>query len=231
VRYVGALVKGWTTWQFDQAIADLEYVIQKNPSDAFAHMYLAHGLACTMQQEKAEYHCRTALDLDPMNPMILALGTAILINSQQYQEAIDMCMQVLSIVPGHPVALSNLTALYLMLGDQDKAFEFWPMWVELDEDQWKRILSVYEEEGLESAVTLLIGYMEPVLGDHMPLDIAQYYALIGNDPMAMHWYHKAYDERNPMMPYMNTEFGRAEPFRIEDPAFDSLMLKMGLPIK
>jgi hypothetical protein len=140
-------------------------------------------------------------------------------------------MQVLSIVPGHPVALSNLTFLYLILGDQDKAFEFWPTWVPLDEDQWNTILSLYEEEGLKPAVTLLIQYMEPVLGDQMPLDIAQNYALIGNDSMAMQWYYKGYQERNPMMPYMNTEFGRAEPFRIVDPAFDSLMLKMGLPIK
>ena len=231
VRYVGALVEGWTTWDFDQSIADLEYVIEKHPSDAFAHMYLAHGLACTMQPEKAEYHCGIALDLDPMNPMILALGTAILINSQQYQAAIDMSIKVLSIVPGQPVALSNLTTLNLMLEDYEKAFEYWPTWVTLEEGQWKTIFDLYEQEGIKPAVTLLLEYMEPVHGDQLPLDIAQYHALIGNDSMAMKWYYKAYEERNPMLPYLNTEFGRAETFRIEDPAFDSLMLKIGLPIK
>jgi TolB-like protein/Tfp pilus assembly protein PilF len=231
IRYVGALVKGWTTWEFDLSIADLQYVIQMNPNDAFAHMYLAHGLACTMQKEKAEIHSRIALDLDPMNPMILSLGTAILANAGQYQEAIDMCHKVLTIVPGQPVALSNLTSFYLMLGDPDKAFEFWPQWVDLEEKQWETILGLYKAEGLKPAVELIIRYMEPVLGDQMPLDIAQYYALIGNDSMAMHWYNKAYQERNPMMPYMNTEFGRAEPFRIDDPAFDSLMVKIGLPIQ
>ena len=231
VLYVGALVKGWTTWEFEQGIADLLQVIQNNPNDAFAHMYLAHVLACTRQKEKAEEHCRIALDLDPMNPMILSLGTAVLANSQYLQEAIDMCHKVLSIVPGQPVALSNLTSFYLMQGDHNKAFEYWPMWVELDEDLWESILSLYETEGLKPAVRVLLEYMEPVLGDHLPLDIAQYYALLGNDSIAMQWYYKAFKERNPMMPYLNTAFGRAEPFRIDDPAFDSLMLKVGLPVK
>lgn len=231
VRYVGAFVNGWIDWDFDHCLTDMEYVLEKNPNYAIAHMYYAHLLACIMKQEEAEVHCRIAMDLDPLNPMILTLAGAVLANSKLYDEAIETAEKVLSIVPDQTIAISNMVSFNLILGEYDKAFEYWPRWINLEAGQWESIVGTYRSEGLKKAVELLIPILEQSYGDQMILDIAQYYALIGKDSMAMDWYYKAYEERNPMLPYFNTIYGRAEPFSIEDPAFDSLMLKIGLPIR
>ena len=231
VHYVDALVNGWVTWNWEKSEQEFLKVLQMTPNDAFAHMYYAHLLACLRRGEEALSHCRIALDLDPLNPMIQALSTMVLADASEYEKAISMAEKVLAVVPGHPAALANLSGITMILGEHRKALEFMANSLYLEEEVIDLILITFDEQGFNAALDIFITEMQLATGDSFPMDLGQLYALAGDDSMALYWYEKGYEAHHPMMPYINTVFGSGGPFKIDDPGFDSLLLKLNLPLE
>jgi len=62
------------------------------------------------------------------------------------------------------------------------------------------------------------------------VDLGQLYSMIGDDVTAMYWYEKAFEAHHPMLTYLPTGYYSNEPFKIEGPALDSLLVKMNLPL-
>ncbi len=231
VHYCSALVNGWTAWNWEKAEQEFLKVLEMNPNYAFGHMYYAHLLSCLRRNDEAVSHCRTALDLDPLNPMIQALSTLVLASAGEYKEVISMAEKALSIVPDHPVALANLAAIYAIIGEYRKSIELWTTYLYLDEDARKSILLTFDQQGIEAALKEFITKLELATGDNLPMELGQLNAWLGDEAKALSWYEKGYEAHHPMMPYINTLFTSAGPFKIDDPGFDSLILKMNLPLK
>ena len=60
-----------------------------------------------------------------------------------------------------------------------------------------------------------------------PGGVAEVYACLGEDSMALDWLEKAYDQRDPNMVFMNVARSM-DPLHAE-PRFQNLMRRMGLP--
>ncbi len=230
IHYVNALVNGWTAWNWEKAEQEFLKVLEMNPNDAFGHMYYAHLLSCQRRIEEAISHCRIALDLDPLNPMIQALSTMVLANAGEYEEAISMAFKAMDVVP-NLAGLANLSAIYVFIGEYRKSLELWTTLLQLEDDPRNSILKVFDEQGKVAAVKEFISELLLATGDYFPMELGQLHALAGDESMALYWYEKGYEARHPMMPYINTVFGYGSPFKIEDPGFDSLILKMNLPLE
>jgi len=230
VHYVNALVNGWTAWNWEKAEQEFLKVLEMNPNDAYGHMYYAHFLSCQRRIEDANSHCRIALDLDPLNPMIQALSTMVMANAGEYDEAISMAFKAMEVVP-NLAGLANLSAIYLFIDENRKSLELWTTMLQLDDDARNSILKIFDEQGKVAAVKEFINELQLATGDHFPMELGQLHALAGDESMALYWYEKGYDTRHPMLPYINTVFGYGGPFKIEDPGFDSLIVKMDLPLE
>jgi tetratricopeptide (TPR) repeat protein len=230
VHYVNALVNGWTTWNWEKGEQAFLKVLEMNPNDAFGHMYYAHFLSCQRRIEEANSHCRIALDLDPLNPMIQALSTMVLANAGEYEEAISMAFKAMEVSP-NLAGLANLSAIYLFVDEYRKSLELWTTMLQLDDDTRNSILRTLDEQGKVEAVKEFISELQLTSGDFFPMELGQLNALAGDETMALYWYEKGYETHHPMLPYINTVFGYGAPFRIEDPGFDSLIIKMNLPLE
>ena len=230
VHYVNALVNVGTAWNWEKAEQEYLKVLEINPNDAFGHMYYAHLLSCQRRIEEANSHCRIALDLDPLNPMIQALSTMVLANAGEYEEAISMGLKAMEVVPSL-AGLANISAIYLFMDEYRKSLELWTTMLQLDDDTRNSILNIFDEQGKVAAVKEFIIELQLATGDYFPAELGQLHALAGDESMALYWYEKAYEVRHPMLPYINTVFGYGGPFKINDPGFDSLIIKMNLPLE
>jgi len=230
VHYVSGLVNGWTAWNWEKCEQELLKVLEINPNDESGHMYYAHLLSCQRRIEKALSHCRIALDLDPLNPMIQALSTMVLANAGEYEEAMSMGLKAMEVVPSL-AGLANISAIYLFMDEYRKSLELWTTMLQLDDDTRNSILKIFDEQGKVAAVNEFISELQLATGDYFPMELGQLHALAGDESMALYWYEKGYEARHPMLPYINTVFGYGGPFKINDPGFDSLIVKMNLPIE
>jgi TolB-like protein len=231
VHYVNALVNCWTSWNWEKAEGEFLKVLEMAPNDAFGHMYYAHLLTSLKRGDEALAHCRTSLNLDPLNPMIQGLSTMVLANAGNYKEAISMAEKVLAVIPGNQVALTNLIGIYAILGEYRKSLEIWTTFLQLEEDTRTSILNTFDEQGLDTALIEFISELEATTGSAIPMELAQLYTLAGDESMALYWYEKGYESHHPMMPYINTNFSMAGPFNLDHPGFDSIIMKMNLPLE
>ncbi len=229
VHYVSALVNGWTAWNWEKAEQEFLIVLEISPNYALGHMYYAHLLSCLRRVDEALDHCQTALDLDPLNPMIQGLASLVWTTAGKYDEGVMACEKALSIDPNHMAALSNLVGIYALQGEYRKSIEIWTSLMLLNEDIKNSILRTFDQHGLEACVKEFIVEIEMLSGD-FTVDLGQLYTMIGDDAKAMYYYEKAFEAHHPMLPYLPTEYYSVEPFKIDDPAFDSLLLKMNLSL-
>ena len=141
-----------------------------------------------------------------------------------------MALKAMEIVP-NLAGLANLSAIYLFVDEYRKSLELWTALFQLNDDTRNSILRTFDEQGMIVAVKEFITELQLTMGDYIPMDLGQLNALAGDDSMALYWYEKGIEAHHPMMPYINTVFGYGGPFKINDPGFDSLIIKMNLPLE
>jgi len=230
VRYVNGLVSVWTGYEWEKGEHEFLQLLEINPNHALGHMYYAHLLSILREVDEALYHCQVALDLDPLNPMIQSLSTLVLSNAGEYEESISMAEKVLALIPDQPVAIANLSGTYMITGEQRKSLEYWTQFTELDSKSRDNVLSTFDQEGFDAALHLFINYIEEAGNELLPMDFGQLYALAGNEVKAIYCYNKALQERSPMLPYITTVYHDGGPFKLYDAGFDSLLVKLNLPL-
>jgi len=228
-HYINGLVAVWIGFEWDKGEREFLKVFEYNPNDVFGHMYYAHLLSTLRRIDEAVSHCRIALDLDPLNPMIQSLATLVLANAGEYEEAISMAKKVLAVVP-NPVAIVNLCGIYIILEEYRVSLELLIEFYEFEDATGESILKTYDEHGFHAAMEEYNTELELATGDNLPMELGQNYAFLGDETKAMYWYEKAYEVRHPMLPYITTVYHDSGPFKIDDPAFDSLLLKLNLPL-
>jgi tetratricopeptide (TPR) repeat protein len=94
----------------EEALAQFDAVVARQPSLAFAHANRGHALAALRRNRDAELSFRRALDLDPHQGAALA-GLAHIESSRgAYAAARRWAEQALQLIPGHPQTQLSLAA-------------------------------------------------------------------------------------------------------------------------
>lgn len=228
VQYVSALASVWTELNWEKGEAEFLSVLKVNPSDALSHVYYAHLLTCLKRDKEAREQTNIAMDLDPMNPMVLGLSSMALAFTGEHDLAIEVGEHALALAPGNGAALSGLFIAYLLKGDYDKSLEAWSGSLSFDKQTSTDILNVYEKEGFTAAATSLAEtYLNT--GQVRPFDLAMVYAAAGNPSLAMDWMERAYEDQDANIPYVGINLFSKEPFLIDDHRLIELLDKMDLP--
>ena len=228
VQYVSALASVWTEYNWKKGEAEFLNVLKINPNDALSYVYYAHLLTSLKRDEEAKTQAHIAIDLDPMNPMVLGLSSMVLAFTGEYEKAIEVGEHSLSLAPGNGAALSGLYTAYFLKGDHEKALETWTSSEAIDKQSSAEIQNVYKKEGLRSAASLLAEvYLNT--GQVRPFDLGMLYAAAGKSSLAMDWMEKAYEDQDANIPYVGMNLFSKEPFKIDDPRLIELLDKMNLP--
>ena len=105
----------------DDAVRYYKQVLQKYPSDVFAHRRLAALADKRRDFRTSEYHYQLAAQHDPRNPDLLNdIGYSYLLQ-KRYKECERTLNAVLALKPTHTRALGNLGRLYVETGNYDGA--------------------------------------------------------------------------------------------------------------
>ncbi len=228
VQYVSALASVWTELNWEKGEKEFLSVLKINPNDALSHVYYAHLLTSLKRDEEAREQTNIAMDLDPMNPMVLGLSSMVLAFTGEYANAIEVGKHGLSLAPGNGAAMSGLFIAYLLKEDYDKSLDAWTSSLEINKQTSADIQKVFEQEGFLAAAALLAEvYLNT--GQVRPFDLAMVYAAAGNSSSAMDWMEKAYENQDANIPYVGTNLFSKDPFKIEDPRLIELLDKLNLP--
>ena len=123
-HFIGGIISTWTDWDWAQGEKAFLKALAINPNDAMSRIYYAHLLIILQRPDEALMQGALALELDPLNPLILGLYSVVLRSTGQFQEACFYAGKALAINPEHSFSISQLKEALLSLGEYDKAFEY-----------------------------------------------------------------------------------------------------------
>jgi len=224
----------WFEWNWTEGARDFQKSIELNPNHAGNHAFYAYLLTHLRRTDEALNHARIALDLDPLNPMILGLCAGVFIESGDCKYAITLIEKAVKIEPDHYFTYPKLIDASICVGDYQKAFDTTKrlnsaLWDEHNKtDEFERI---FHEQGW-------ITYQEEAIRFHEEIglqnnyrqdsDQAFRYIAIKKYDMAMDIFEKAYEERGPRLANIsdNTIYNKMK----DNPRYLKLLKKMNLPV-
>ncbi len=203
-HFTTAVMGVWTEWNWQKGEKEFLKALELNPNDVMSHAYYAHLLMILLRSDEAFEHMNTAMQLDPLNPLIQSLNGVVLIHKGDNESAIEMAMKALSIVPNHPLAWHALWLAYTAMGDSEKTFEASFHLFTFTDETKQKLIDIYEEKGFQSAVEEMALVLEERSQSSFvqPVMTGALYASIDQYEKAMDWLEKGYEMHDPDMPYI-----------------------------
>ena len=195
------------------------------------HAGYSHLLNYVGRPEEAMEQIKMALKLDPMNPFIITFYAVDLVFIRKYDEAIRAFQEAMQIAPGYPFALGNLWQVYYLKGDSVRAWDtFQSILKALEPELLESCERAYVENGLEGALLANAAGLELRSDEQYlnPTEIANIYALTGKNDKAIYWLERAWEARDPNLPYLLLPV--YDPLR-DDPRFQDICHRMNLPYR
>lgn len=219
-------------WNFAEAEKEFKLALECSPSGAIAHHYYAHLLLSVGRMEEAKAESRRAMELDPLNPTLLACVSWHDIATGNYDEAEKHSSQALSLGAPDQIARLSLGWSYGQRGRFNEAIpEFQKAVV-----GWKGAFfptavlgHAYAAAGQESAAReILDKLLARSKTEYVSAyEIAAIYAGLGDRDRAFDWLQKAYEERSSFLVYCRID-PRMRSLR-SDPRFQDLLRRMNFP--
>jgi len=217
---------------FPQAESEFRKAIQLRPGYATAHQFYGYYLTVMGKVDGAIAERKTALDLDPVNPLMTsALGEAYY-HARKFDLTIEENSKSLELDPSYAVALVNIGRAYQQKGMHRQAQETFQKILALSPDSGAVLALLGHEYGVAGKRTeaerILARLRELSTKRYVPaVYMALVYVGLGDKSQAFEWLEKAYDERCEYLVYLPTE-PVADPLR-GDPRFKKLLDQLGLP--
>lgn len=230
-HYASALIAIWTEWNWDKGEKEFLKALAINPNDVMARIFYAHFLMIMQRTEEAVAQGRFAVELDPLNPLILSLHAVLLGSSAEYREAVEFAQKAYDLAPESYFVGHRLYRALENVGEYEKAFELEEMDLKFEKDIIKSIDIIFKEQGRNAAYEQISNLYELQAQDSyvQPLLRADRYYKLGQYKKAMDWIEKAYEIREPNMPYLATgAIGFSDLH--DNPRYIALLKKMNLPL-
>jgi len=228
-HFTNATFGVWAEWNWDKGEKEFLKALGINPNDAMSRIYYAHLLAILQRFDEALVQGQLAVELDPMNPLILALFAPVLISVDDWETALDYLERALKIDPNNFFALGNFDMVAYQCSEYDKAIEALIMYMPLADNIRKNIEKVYTELGIDSAYEEFLSQMELLaLNNYVSFfDLAARYLLLGQNDRALDWFENGLEMHDPNMPYITTGIFNTDPLE-DNPRFIAILEKMNL---
>ncbi len=223
-------IRTWTRFDWKGGEASFKKAIELNPNNADAHSAYSHLLNIVGRPDEAMKEIEIALELDPLNAKIKAFYGIDLMFVRKYDEAVKAFREALDINPTQGVAEINIcNALFLAGREKEGLVMLRSRWK--DNNEFLSALDEgYAKSGFKGAMKKLadIRAEKTKITRLNQTGPAQYYALAGDVDNAVYWFEKAYEKRDPNLPYLLLPL--YDGLR-NDPRFQEIARKMNLPYK
>lgn len=216
---------------WNAAEEDFQRAFKVNSNDAMAHHWYAEHLITVGKVDRAIAELKRARELDPLSLTINSVLGRAYRDDRRYQESIDQCRKTLDLDPDFPLA-------HWCLGVSNVAMKHYAEAV----TEMERANAVgttplyagglgyaYAAAGSRNKAKAVIDSLKQRADKtYMPsYFIASIYGELGEKERAFDWLQRAYDERDPQLPYLLVD-PFMDPLR-SDARFNALVSKFGFP--
>jgi len=226
-------VKALYDWDWAGAEREFKRAIELSPGDADVHFaYSLAYLNPVGREDEALAEIQRALVLDPLSPYKITSAGMIYGDLGRYDRAVAEYRKAIELDPTFYHAYEEWRALETSRGrlDAEAAINrsMRTMFPEVDDISARARAAVLQGRKAE-AMVLVEEFIEQCARSKRfgkSCYTAQLYASLGEKDRAFAWLEKAYQERNPMLPYANVMpyYGNLR----TDPRFSALMRRMGI---
>ncbi len=229
-HYVLAGLKTWYEWDFGAAGPEWKRALELDPNHPDGLAMYSQFLLNMGRWDEAMAQIDRALSLDPFNVTIHAFRAVVLRFARRFDEAAKQARKALAMEPGNPVALQNLYLALAAKGSHKEALvairDYLTVFYGVP-DPGPRLDRAFVEGGFTAAAKLAAEALAPraTKGQAVPTEVAMLYVLAGEKVQALDWLERAYQARDPNLPYLRDPV--YDPLRSE-PRFQSLMQQMKL---
>jgi eukaryotic-like serine/threonine-protein kinase len=220
----------WTDWDWLAAERAWNRMMALNPNDADALAAHSHFLMHMGRRDEAIAEARRAVALDPFNQKVLSFEAQVFLGARRYDEAIAAARAAQKLQPDAPVAYTALLQALFGKGLLDEAFALEKRRFGGDPELASALDRGYAEAGYPGAERRLADVLAGRFGKpggtgsfHM----ANLYVHAGDRARALEWLERAYELRDPNMPYLRS--GPQWDLVRSDPRFQALLRRIGLP--
>lgn len=231
IHFIQGILATWQEWNWEKGEKELLRAIAVNPNDAVSRAYYAHLLIILQRQEEAAQQARLAAELDPHNPLVLALCAVVLMDAGDHDAMREFINRALEIDPDHEFALGILGYManyFRACGDFIHSVrELQP----LEEEALNSIETACRNRGYDGAVEEYIHQMlllEEKQGFVGHADLAVFYNHLNDLDKAVASIYKAVEMHDPNIPYIGTALFGAEKLA-DRPDYLAILDQMKLP--
>jgi tetratricopeptide (TPR) repeat protein len=187
-------------------------------------------LLCYMDRmDEALEMAERAMQLDPLNSIILTISGSVYEYLHRYDDVIELAQNALRTSPNDPIGHNMRWGAYYMKGMHEESLESAKaFFTGLGFAEIAEVMAQgYEENGYRGAMTSAAETMA-AFSKHTyisPYIIAVIYAFAGDEENTINWLEKGYEIRDPMMPYLGYY---AFDLLDDDPRYQDLLRRMNL---
>jgi len=229
-HYTKAVIGVWQEWDWEKGEREFKKALEINPNDAMSRIYYAHLLFILKRHDEAYFHSQMAAELEPMDPLVLALS-AMVDEHGRIPQALEKCKKALEIDPEHYFALLAYAEATYFNGDYKNSIETeLKTWAGLDDEAREDIMAVFQDKGYVEAINTLLTYVEEYAKTNYVgyFERGEYYWKAGNLDKSIECFVKAYEMHDPMMPYITLSEIGFDDIK-DDPRIIDIIEKMNLP--
>jgi TolB-like protein/Tfp pilus assembly protein PilF len=231
-HYISAVIAVWTEWNWEKGEEEFKKALSANPNNSMARVHYAHFLMIMKRYDEALLHSQIAAELDPMNPLVLALS-AMVDEHGRLPQALEKSKKALEIDPEHHFGWLALAEASYFLGDYKSSIQAdLKTWPGLDDEAREVIWAVFQDKGYVEAVKAYLVIMEEYARTNYVgyIELAEYYWKAGNLDKAIESIIKGYELHDPMAPYLTQPITGFDDIK-HDPRIRSVVEEMNLPFE
>ena len=216
-------------WSWDEAEREFAQALDMNPRFATAQHYYAMLLILLGRDDDALNAVSTAIELDPLSPILLTAKGRILYFSRRFEEAITQLHAVLELEPEFAQAHFDLGMAYSQVGRDDPAVESLERAVSLSGRRPLFVGSLASVLGLAGRRDKIPGLLDELRakGHATGVALTVIHIGLGDYERAVDAMEEAYRNREGPLLNMLLE-PLVDPLRA-DPRFKHVVRQMGLP--
>ena len=122
LHFIKAGISVLIEWDWEKGEREYLKALEINPNDAMARIFYSHLLMILKRFDEAHFHSQMAVELDPMNPLILALSANVDYH-HRIQQSLEKIKKALDIDPEHYFALLSFRDASYYNGDYKNSLE------------------------------------------------------------------------------------------------------------
>jgi class 3 adenylate cyclase/TolB-like protein/Tfp pilus assembly protein PilF len=219
----------WTDYDMELGEKSFQKSIALNPNASMTRAAYAHLLMILNRWDEAWEQMDYALEIDPLNPMVIAFSGALYMMEGKFLSATKKFETITAMVPDHRMANNWLLQKYARTFQHKKAL------IEL-----KKFIDVEKFPGLEESIddiakksgfNAALRYAAEALEEQSKTKfvpagkISLMYTLLGDTEGRIFWLEKMYEEQSGDLPYFAIR--NDDPIQ-EDPRYIAVMKNIGL---